>query len=1063
MSDSDEGNPFLGGGPNPFAGGVGLGGGKSSHAWEGESSEEDERPAKRTKLFTSGGSHGMKFVKKETIQPKEIPKATIHMKDSEGKNQATSPDEADSSEHENDDDEENPGTIDPRFQFQFDASSAQQRKEQGPQMPSKVHRSDRQLADDFSNPVLAYMKKMGWKGGGLGVDEQGRANPLKGAYGRKKNQAIQEDGETKQEEDDRKKPDQRSARDILLGGATGEKSTRDVIPGLGTHMSKSDRQGFIGGRRRQKDKNEQHLKRRDREVFYETEDGDGFFEEKTVQSSTMRIVDMTQARGARIIGGAGEIIAGSRLTARAVTAAELRGSLMQRTERPLDDLLTGLSDLVLRTDQDADVLRRQVTDYRSSLEVLQDGQGVGDNLDGEFGTSSGSSSSGADGADVKKTRHRSRRHQRRTKRRAEDWEDVLEGVLNDLEVQFKHLDSAAGLVSSFSAPGYITSASSTDAAATVTRVEAELIKVIEYFEEVLQAHGPAFWADFTLEQLCAEHLLPIFRHRVNLWNPLDESDELDPVFERIRDLLVLGSSATLEQTQNKQQRELFQKLERCKAYKLLTQATVYPKIRTAISSPDCRPADSPAACGDCLLLFTTASNFLPSFCITNLARLNLVPKLREQAQKWDCVASEGFLSWIPAFREYLLESDLREIARICKQNVARYFSGRWQPLEFCAAARRSRQAAAQQLLEEDEQQDRHDINKVPAVDDSIPPASDSQLTGPALVRNLRRFLSDEDVYDLEQRVILRLREAVQPDDSDEVLFVLAPWYDGVAAPLGSNVSPSTNRRRHNCSNALLLLAEELFFQPLRQNLKRILAAICSSDAARMFFDGAGKEKRLYNGRTFLRAAPLASSEDPQVNRVKTDLTKLLTRFYRRVRARFADATLAQNGDLAMQFSYLLEVFECYALDQGKFSSASSYVLDLDGLETGPALQVGDKGQLYANRGNSGLSEREKTLRRYADMLKEDKQRAALRQKDRQHMEEPDMGLREVLEQCAAEQNVAFVEKKGFVSASGKQWFTFGKKHFIYWENDICFYTTSLQAKDKIFPTSLENLLQIVKK
>eukprot|EP00392_Amoebophrya_sp_AT5.2_P004943 g4952.t1 len=1112
MSDSDENPFFIGGsGPNPFSAG-GLGGFTGAAARnrfdEDESSDEDERPAKRTKLFT-GGHAGMKFVKTETIQPKEIPQPAVHQtpKDSPSSDDSDADDvkmeapppattkglgggQTPGRADESDDD-----AIDPRFQF--DSAAAERKRAEitsgsvagaasniGPQMPSRIHRSDGQLADDFSNPVLAYMKKMGWKGGGLGKEEQGRANPLKGAYGRRKNQAIQEEGEAAQEDDDKKKPDTRSAQDILLGrgGGAGRSlssskpvrvggivnknaSTRDVIPGLGTHMTRRDRLGADIGDPRDEPKGRP---RADRVDYYEDEaTGEliphpataGASSTKQQTKSTIRIIDMTQAGGARLVG-----------------SNNLADSLLEKSDRPLDELLRNLSRMVLRADEDVDMLRQQVRDYRASLDVLHD-DGARRNGDGPFSPTSDSESasmwsknSGSD-VDMVVGEHGRRDGRRLVRGRNNEDADDLDAAIAELENE--GLDAKAnghprgarrggnaanlGPTRNYTEGGSAASSAgrgrnsffdekrksgrfgesprgrgkrkfaaftSCDAAGRLKQLElvesiveeleeqfgggqqkrrsaggtggtassgdknslahaaGPVLQVVRYFEDLRKQYGRRFLEEHGLLLLCAEHLLTPLRNLVNRWDALDEPDELDEVLGRIRSVLV---PKTMKPHPASTQRKTEHLLDKSQPYVLLMQQTVYPRVRNAVGSADFKPAASPASCGDCLLLLSTATSFLPSFCVNNLGRMNLLPKLREAAHKWDeRGASFPPHAWLLAFKEYVPWTDLCEVASLVKKAVGRFLQTHWRPLDGVQLLPASGHETRQTLVEKN--------------------------VGVGMLAGLRRFLTADDVYDLEERVVERLRASIQPDDSDEVLRALAPW-------LGE--SPGSG---------IFLVVDELFFTPLRQNAKRMLQAKSADELT--------------------RAAVIRP---------------ILQRQYRRVRAYFPDAALAASPDLAHQFAYLLEVFQAHVADRRNACGASAYALEPDGLETGPQLQnAAQKLQAGAkDHRQKPRSEREKTLLRYAEMVREEKERAQRTAADRSHMEEPGMGLREILEHVAAERGLKFQKKPGFLSQSGNQWYAFGDRLFVYWEHDVVFYTADLaDQRRKTAPVTVEGLLKL---
>ncbi|CAD7926535.1 unnamed protein product [Amoebophrya sp. A25] len=964
-------------------------------------------------------------------------------------------------EHAEDGQDEDNDDIDPRFQFSApepppgSADPDKIASNVGPQMPTKVHRSNRQLADDFSNPVLNYFKKMGWQGGGLGKNEQGRANPLLGAYNRKKNQAIQELGtgaEAKQEVDDRAKPDARSAKDILLGrGADkgGAKSGRDVIPGLGEHMSRKEK--MRSAKIDDEDLYGSKKNRRERTEYYEDqESGD------LVSKSSMRIVDMTKAGGPQLVGG------------------NLADAMLEKRDRPLDELLRSLTKLTLKTNEDVILLRNQVRDYQSSLDVLrgEDGGPLSSGVE-----SGGSSSSGSPVRNNRGTT--SGRAANRKKHQSSELADVetMETLLDDMDEHFsstkntssknnKNLRSQSAFLGSLTASG------------GNEQAEAEILKVLEYFEHVKKKHGKRFFAKFELDLICAEHLLPPLRNLVNLWDPIDDPEELDPILTRIRDLLI-GTSGTTGTSS-------CSSLDSSKPYILLMQQTVYQRIRAGIGSEDFRPAESAAGCGECLLLLTTAGKFLPTFCVTNLNRLNVLPKLRDAAHNWSPATNFGPHSWLFAFREYLTSEDLREVGSICKQRLASFISSSWRPL----AGGEGEDTEGEDSCEEDDRMagrmnggrpsraKKNTKNRL----NSAPNGANAALLAMVapLIAGGTGVLSVEESADLEQRICDRLRQVLQPDDSDEVLHTLAPWLRHVFAK--SN------------SPAFQVLFDDLFFLPLRRNLKRLLLARSKDSLRERRAVRAAVERFYHRVRLAVLGKPFAG-----VAGMKSTLHQQLLKSEGKTVLPPADDTFQQLG-------YLLEVLECHVVDLRNTGGASFYVLEADGLETGPRLDattwrqrqeelegaantVRGKGAAGAANGRgvndnkngpSGApprSEREKALHRYAEMLRDEQKRAREQREFSMHMEEPDLTIKQVLENAAADLGAEMSIKSGFLSATGKQWYSVSlggsvtaggagnnnrasKKTtlFIYWENDILFCTTDLQDRKSIRPITIENLL-----
>eukprot|EP00929_Paragymnodinium_shiwhaense_P034425 TRINITY_DN18733_c0_g1_i1.p1 TRINITY_DN18733_c0_g1~~TRINITY_DN18733_c0_g1_i1.p1 ORF type:complete len:848 (-),score=284.53 TRINITY_DN18733_c0_g1_i1:51-2594(-) len=82
--------------------------------------------------------------------------------------------------------------VDSRFKFDG-APNAPPAAEQGPQLPSRNQMSFNQMSENYGKG-FEMLKKMGFKGGGLGKREDGIANPIQ-VQKRKAGEAIQDDGE----------------------------------------------------------------------------------------------------------------------------------------------------------------------------------------------------------------------------------------------------------------------------------------------------------------------------------------------------------------------------------------------------------------------------------------------------------------------------------------------------------------------------------------------------------------------------------------------------------------------------------------------------------------------------------------------------------------------------------------------------------------------------------------------------------------------------------------------------------------------------------------------------
>ena len=74
-----------------------------------------------------------------------------------------------------------------------------------------------------------------------------------------------------------------------------------------------------------------------------------------------------------------------------------------------------------------------------------------------------------------------------------------------------------------------------------------------------------------------------------------------------------------------------------------------------------------------------------------------------------------------------------------------------------------------------------------------------------------------------------------------------------------------------------------------------------------------------------------------------------------------------------------------------------------------------------------------------------------------HLREPEITMRQALEEGANKKGVLFQMRPGFLSEGGKQWYAIGKR-FVYWEDDVCFVTDKLVGGGVGKPVSIQGLL-----